>query len=62
MSPEPVHRAAGGPTNEPNLFFCTGVFIVDVCVQSCWLVESVVHGSVSQDVLHEASNHVWVEL
>ena len=47
-----MHRAAGGPANEPNLFFDTGVFILDTCVQSCWLVKSVVDGSVYQDVLH----------
>ena len=57
-----MHRAAGGPANEPNLFFDTGVFILDACVQLCWPVESVMGGSVSQDVLHEASNHEWMEL
>ena len=57
-----MHCAASGPAYNPTFFFDTGVFILDACVQLCWPVEIVMGGSVSQDVLHEASNHEWMEL
>ena len=45
----------------PTFSLSTGVFVWDTCVQSRRVVDSVVGGSVCQDVLHGSSNHEWVE-